>query len=71
MVQDGGMGCGQVQMVERPSHLELQPPQQGFQGNRPQGSNPETPQKGVEMDPIELFCLRCLREAEEKFRVGV
>ena len=71
MVQDGSMGCGQVQMAERPSHLELQPPQQGFQGNRPQGSNPETPQKGVEMDPIELFRLRCLREAEEKFRVGV
>jgi hypothetical protein len=25
----------------------------------------------VEMDPIELFRLRCLREAEEKFRQGL
>ena len=65
MLQDGSMGYGQVQTVERPSHLELQPPQQGFQGNRPQGSNPETRQKGVEMDPIELFRLRCLREARK------
>ena len=35
-------------------------------------SNTTTPQKGyVEMDPVELFRLRCLREAEEKFRQGV
>ena len=45
------------------------------------GSAASTPQKGlgqrkgfdhqkgyVEMDPVELFRLRCLREAEEKFR---
>ena len=32
----------------------------------------ETPQQlGVEMNPVELFRLRCLREAEEKFRLGV
>lgn len=36
------------------------------------GSNTTTPQKGyVEMDPVELFTLRCLREAEEKFRQGL
>ena len=42
-----------------------------------QGSNNSTPQKvgkgngEVEMDPIELFRLRCIREAEEKFRQGL
>ena len=42
-----------------------------------QGSNSSTPQKvwrkedQVELDPIELFRLRCLREAEEKFRQGL
>ena len=42
-----------------------------------QGSNSSTPQKfwprddHVEMDAIELFRLRCLREAEEKFRQGL
>ena len=42
-----------------------------------QGSNSSTPQKvgkgngEVEMDPIELFRLRCIREAEEKFRQGL
>ena len=44
------------------------------------GSNASTPQKvhvgqrgnvDVEMDPVELFRLRCLREAEEKFRQGL
>ena len=44
------------------------------------GSNASTPQKvhvgqresvDVEMDPIELFRLRCLRDAEEKFRQGL
>ena len=41
------------------------------------GSNGSTPQKvwlrenQIEMDPIELFRLRCLREAEEKFRQGL
>ena len=42
------------------------------------GSSSSTPQKGyvdptvkVEMDPIELFRLRCIREAEEKFRMGL
>ena len=45
------------------------------------GSNASTPQKvhveqresveWVEMDPIELFRLRCLRDAEEKFRQGL
>lgn len=25
----------------------------------------------VEMDPVELFRLRCMREAEEKFRQGL
>ena len=44
------------------------------------GSNASTPQKVhvgqresvyVEMDPIELFRLRCLRDAEEKFRQGL
>ena len=42
------------------------------------GSSTSTPQKGfvdptvrVEMDPIELFRLRCIREAEEKFRMGL
>ena len=35
-------------------------------------SNTTTPQKGyVEMDPVELFRLRCLRDAEERFRQGV
>ena len=35
-------------------------------------SNTTTPQKGyVEMDPVELFRLRFLREAEEKFRQGL
>ena len=43
-------------------------------------SNASTPQKvhvgqrgnvDVEMDPVELFRLRCLREAEEKFRQGL
>ena len=33
---------------------------------------PDTPQKQhVELDPIELFRIRCLREAEEKFRQGL
>ena len=42
-----------------------------------QSSNSSTPQKVlkrddyVEMDAIELFRLRCLREAEEKFRRGI
>ena len=42
-----------------------------------QGSNSSTPQKvgfpgtDVELDPVELFRLRCLREAEEKFRQGL
>ena len=36
------------------------------------GSQQNTPQKGhVETDPIELFRLRCLRDAEEKFRKGL
>ena len=42
------------------------------------GSSNSTPQKilvdpatGVEMDPVELFRLRCIREAEEKFRLGM
>ena len=44
------------------------------------GSNTSTPQKAhvgqrgnvdVEMDPVELFRLRCLRENEEKFRQGL
>ena len=37
------------------------------------GSRLSTPQKDerVEMDPIELFRLRCIREAEEKFRQGL
>ena len=37
------------------------------------GSTQTTPQKGppVVTDPVELFRLRCLREAEEKFRVGM
>ena len=35
-------------------------------------STTTTPQKGyLEMDPVELFRLRCLREAEERFRQGV
>ena len=34
-------------------------------------SNSETPNKDVVMDPVELFRLRCLREAEEKFRAGI
>lgn len=29
------------------------------------------PTTGVEMDPVELFRLRCIREAEEKFRMGI
>ena len=37
------------------------------------GSSQSTPQKDfrVEMDPIELFRLRCLRDAEERFRQGL
>lgn len=37
------------------------------------GSRLSTPQKDeyVEMDPIELFRLRCIREAEERFRQGL
>ena len=35
------------------------------------GSQPNTPQKDMVMDPIELFRLRCLREAEEKFLAGL
>jgi hypothetical protein len=34
-------------------------------------SNSETPNEDVVMDPVELFRLRCLREAEEKFRAGI
>ena len=34
-------------------------------------STPETPPAYVEMDPIELFRLKCYREAEEKFRAGL
>lgn len=36
-------------------------------------SSQSTPQKDfrVEMDPIELFRLRCLRDAEERFRQGL
>lgn len=34
-------------------------------------SNPETPQKDVVTDPIELFRIRCMREAEERFRQGL
>ena len=34
-------------------------------------SRGETPQGGVEMEPVELFRLRFLRDAEERFRVGV
>ena len=33
-------------------------------------SIPETPPAYVEMDPIELFRLKCYREAEERFRAG-
>ena len=35
------------------------------------GFQPNTPQKDVVMDPIELFRLRYLREAEEKFLAGL
>ena len=34
-------------------------------------SNSETSNKDVVMDIVELFRLRCLREAEEKFRAGI
>ena len=34
-------------------------------------SIPETPPAYVEMDPIELFRLKCYREAEERFRAGL
>ena len=44
----------------------------GIQEPLQSGSNTTTPQNGyVEMDPVELCRLRCLREAEEKFRQGV
>ena len=37
------------------------------------GSSQSTPQKygQIEMDPVELFRLRCLRDAEERFRKGL
>lgn len=37
------------------------------------GSSHSTPQKEgrIEMDPVELFRLRCLRDAEERFRQGL
>ena len=59
---------GSVGVVSSPPKAMSQV--QGSKGGMPD-SNPETPQKGVEMDPVELFRLRCLREAEEKFRLGV
>ena len=58
------------------SAVNQEPSQLGFSAAiqdplRP-GSTNTTPQKGyVEMDPIELFRLGCLPEAEEKFRQGL
>ena len=47
-------------------------PQKDWPSNQAGGLFGETPQKDdVVMDPVELFRLRCLREAEERFRKGV
>lgn len=39
--------------------------------SRAERSLTESPQDKVEMDPVALFRLRCLREAEEKFQAGL
>ena len=56
-------------MNQEPSQLGFSA---GIQEPLQLGSTNTTPQKGyVEMDPVELFRLRCLRDAEERFRQGL
>ena len=41
----------------------------GWFRTQAQNGNPRSPE--VEMDPIELFRIRCLREAEQRFAQGI